>query len=322
MASTHLQQYFSIVDSFVQADPAGAIYLVATFIRNALIFRKSVKGREGLLDRQQWKNSVRLDPSEKRLYGVCDIALEGNSRWKHLLNPEVETFTQGETAHHLPLHGNQSIRLTVTEEGSDGPKDTFTVATGFMQLSRGCQQASPDASYHVTTYETSCPVKTTRHIMVWEEDQKKCAHITCNTYAREQLKDGFPDFYSATKIRLELKFLDASYIAVRSKDNWKQTFLLQFRHACLKLFIEFLNILETDGIGHADDAATDPSKAELRQWNLKTVIKRSYKYRDLADMGRRLISTTQSLIDVVRSMSPVVDTPLHANKFMAIDMEL
>lgn len=39
-------------------------------------------------------------------------------------------------------------------------------------------------------------------------------------------------------------------------------------------------------------------------------------------MGRKLICTTESLIDVVRSMSPVVDTPLHTNKFMAIDMEL
>ncbi|KAH7147924.1 hypothetical protein DER46DRAFT_639502 [Fusarium sp. MPI-SDFR-AT-0072] len=292
------------------------------FIITAVSFRNSVKGREELLDRQEWKNSVRLGPSGKRLYGVCDIALEGESRWQYLRNSEVETVTQGETAHHLPPQNSQSIRLTVVEEGSDGPKDTFPVATGFMQLSREWQQASPDASYHVTTYETACPIKTIRLIRVWEEDQKKCARLICNTYAREQPKDGFPDFYSALRVMVEIKLLDASYITVRSKDNWKQLFLLQFHHACLKLFIEFLNALETDDIHHADDAATDPSLAELRQWNLKTIIKRSYEYRDLAEMGRKLISITESLIDVARSISPVIDSPPHANKFMAIDMEL
>lgn len=90
----------------------------------------------------------------------------------------------------------------------------------------------------------------------------------------------------------------------------------------MKLFIEFLNALETDEIDNADDAATDPSLAELRQWNLKTITKRSYEYRDLAEMGRKLISTTECLIDVARSISPVVDSPVHANRFMAIDMEL
>ncbi|KAG9495374.1 hypothetical protein J7337_013618 [Fusarium musae] len=214
------------------------------------------------------------------------------------------------------------IRLTVMEEGSDGPKDTFTVVPGFMQLSKQWQPASPNASYHITMYETGWPVKVTRLIRVSEEDTKKCARITCNTYARERPKDGSSDFNSANQIRIELELLDPFYITVRSNDNWRQSFLLQFHHACLKLFISFLNILEADEIDHADDAATNPSKAELRQWNLKTIIKRSYEYQDLAEMGRKLICTTESLIDVVRSMSPVVDTPLHTNKFMAIDMEL
>ncbi|KAG7406669.1 hypothetical protein Forpe1208_v013799 [Fusarium oxysporum f. sp. rapae] len=323
MAPTRLQQYFDAIDvTGLAVNPLIFTSSTFRFIITAVSFRNSVKGREELLDRQEWKNSVRLGPSGKRLYGVCDVALEGESRWQYLRNSEVETVTQGETAHHLPPQNSQSIRLTVVEEGSDGPKDTFPVATGFMQLSREWQQASPDASYHVTTYETACPIKTIRLIRVWEEDQKKCARLMCNTYAREQPKDGFPDFYSALRVMVEIKLLDASYITVRSKDNWKQLFLLQFHHACLKLFIEFLNALETDDIHHADDAATDPSLAELRQWNLKTIIKRSYEYRDLAEMGRKLISTTESLIDVARSISPVIDSPPHANKFIAIDMEL
>ncbi|RKK34336.1 hypothetical protein BFJ67_g13833 [Fusarium oxysporum f. sp. cepae] len=303
-------------------DPISVVSNVVWLITTAILFRNYVKGREGLLDRQKWKNSVRLGPSGKRFHGACDIALAGESRWQYFWDDEVELVPQGETTHHLPPQDDQGIRLVVIEVGSDGSEDTFPVATGFMQLSREWQQASLDVSYHVTTYETAWPVKATRFIRVWEGNQKRCALIKCDTYARKQPSDGFPDFYSAKQISIELKLLDASYIAVRSKDNWKQLFLLQFHHACLKLFIEFLNALETDEIDNADDAATDPSLAELRQWNLKTITKRSYEYRDLAEMGRKLISTTECLIDVARSISPVVDSPVHANRFMAIDMEL
>jgi hypothetical protein len=318
-------------------DPIGVASSVVSLITTAVLFRNYVKGREGLLDRQKWKNSIRLGPSEKRFNGACDIAVGGESRWQYLWDDEVEAVPQGETRHHLPPQTNQSIRLEVIEEGSDGPQDTFPVATGFMQLSKQWQRAYSDASYHITTYETAWPVKVTRFIKVWEEDQKKCGKsllncmdcvltlsvlITCDTYARKQPSDGFSDFYAAKQIRIQIKLLDASYITVRSKDNWKQLFLLQFHHACLKLFIAFLNALESDEIDHAEDAATDPSLAELRQWNLKTITKRSYEYRDLAEMGRKLISTTESLIDVVRSTPPVVDSSTHANKFMAVDMEL
>ncbi|KAF5989749.1 hypothetical protein FBULB1_594 [Fusarium bulbicola] len=73
---------------------------------------------------------------------------------------------------------------------------------------------------------------------------------------------------------------------------------------------------------HAHDANTGAGFAELWQWNLRTMTQRSYEYRDLGEMGRKLTSTIESLIDVVRASSPVVDSTPHANKFMAIDMEL
>lgn len=174
MAATRLQQHLTILDIVPQADLSSVFSLVLGFLENALLFRKSVKGREGLLDKQQWKNRVRLGPSGKQFHGVCDIVLEGESRWQCLQNTEVQDATQGETAHHIAPQDNQSLRLAVVEEGSDGPKDTFTVATGFMQLSRTWQQASRDVSNHVTTYETAWPVKTTRLIRLWEEDQRKC----------------------------------------------------------------------------------------------------------------------------------------------------
>lgn len=146
--------------------------------------------------------------------------------------------------------------------------------------------------------------------------------IECNTYSRKDLRDSLPDFCSAMQIGKELKLLDAPYIKVRSKDNWKKLFLLQFHHACLRLFFDFLTALEVDEKEHADDSNTDYGFAELWQWNLKTITQRSYEYRDLREMARKLISTTESLIDVVRSSPHVVNSTSCTNKFMAIEMEI
>lgn len=161
-------------------DPISVVSNVVWLIATAILFRNYVKGREGLLDRQKWKNSVRLGPSGKRFHGACDIALAGESRWQYLWDDEVELVPQGETTHHLPPQDDQGIRLVVIEVGSDGSEDTFPVATGFMQLSREWQQASLDVSYHVTTYETAWPVKATRFIRVWEGNQKRCGKSVMN----------------------------------------------------------------------------------------------------------------------------------------------
>ncbi|CCT75454.1 uncharacterized protein FFB20_10641 [Fusarium fujikuroi] len=279
------------------------------------LVRNALKERQGLLDRQQWNNRVRLGPGTEHSE-VHDIAFTGESRWQTLENPDAT------------LQSSQSIRLTVKEEGSSGPEDTFPVAMGLMELSKQWQQADPNASYHVTTYETEHPVKTTRFIKVSENAQNKSVCITCHTYAREQPNaNDFSEFHSAKQITEEIQSLDTSYITVRSEDNWKQVFLLQFHHACLKLFIQFLNFLEKDEIDHAEYAVTDPSKAELRQWNLKTIVKRSYEYRDLAEMGRKFISTTEYLLDVTNLSFPapnsqVPNSPLPGHNFKATEIEL
>ncbi|RBA15832.1 hypothetical protein FPRO05_12439 [Fusarium proliferatum] len=209
------------------------------------LVRNALKERQGPLDRQQWNNRVRLGPGTEHSE-VHDIAFTGESRWQTLENPDAT------------LQSSHSIRLTVKEKGSHGPKDTFPVAMGLMELSKQWQQADPNASYHVTTYETEHPAKTTRFIEVSEDAQNKS---------------------------------------------------------------------EKDEIDHAEYAVTDPSKAELRQWNLKTIFKRSYEYRDLAEMGRKFISTTEYLLDVTNLSFPapnsqVANSPLPGRNFKATEIEL
>ncbi|KAG5757832.1 hypothetical protein H9Q72_014029 [Fusarium xylarioides] len=294
---------------------------VISLLKAVLFFRIYVRGREGLLDRRKWKESVRLGPDGRRFHGGWYLALEGESRWQYAWGDESPQDITGEAMDHDPPQGN-NIRLELIEEGSHGPEDTLPLDTGLMQLSTQWRQAHSAAWHHITIYETALPKKVRRYINVLGEGEERRVIIECNTYARRGSRDGVPAFYSTKLIRKQLKQLDATYIAVRSKDNWKKLFLLQFHHACLRLFFEFLTALEADEKEHADNANTDSGFAELWQWNLRTMTQRSYEYRDLAEMGRKLISIIECLIDVVRASPPVVDSTSHANKFMTIDMEL
>ncbi|CZR45646.1 uncharacterized protein FPRO_15178 [Fusarium proliferatum ET1] len=271
-----------------------------------LLFGRYFKTREGLLKRKKWKESVRLGPSGTIFLRGWHIALEGESRWQCFRGDENPQDDAGETMDNDPPQGDHGIRLELIEEGSHGCGDTFPLAAGLLQLSTQWEQAKSNTWYHIIIYETTLPIKVRRYIKVFEEGQERCVVIECNTYSGKDFRDSLPDFHSAMQISKELKLLDAPYIKVRSKDNWKKLCLLQFHHACLRLLFDTLTALEVNEKEHADDSNTDSGFAELWQWNLKTITQRSYEYRDLREMARKLISTTESLIDV----------------FMAIEMEI
>ncbi|KAF5552072.1 TAM domain-containing protein [Fusarium phyllophilum] len=306
----------------VGVEVISLVFRIIPIVIQALLFRNSLKERERLLDSKKWKDSARLGPERTRFHGGWYVALEGESRWQYPWGDESPQNNAGETMHNEPPQGVNHIRFEVTEEGSHDSEDTFPLATGLMQLSTQWGQVNSNARHHITIYETTLPTKVRRYIKVLEEGEDRCVAIDCHTYARKGFAHGLPDFHSARQISKEIKLLDTSYIAVRSKNNWKKLFLLQFHHACLRLFFEFLTALEAHEKERADDVNTDSSSAELWQWNLRTMTQRSFEYQDLQGMSRKLISTTESLIDVVRSSSPVAGLTSHANKFMAIDMEL
>lgn len=128
-------------------------------------------------------------------------------------------------------------------------------------------------------------------------------------------------FLLATRLSTGLKALDAHYRPIRADENWKQAFLLQFHHACLCSFASFLaSLVLQDRRGR--DGDIDPAWAELRRWNLKEITKYSYQCRRLREISQELISTTESLIDVVKGSPTVAGAPQTAIKFMAIEAEL
>ncbi|KAM0421344.1 hypothetical protein ACHAPT_010876 [Fusarium lateritium] len=89
----------------------------------------------------------------------------------------------------------------------------------------------------------------------------------------------------------------------------------------MSLFANFLaNLVLQDRRGRDDDI--DPAWAELRRWNLKEITKHSYEARNLREMGQELVTTAESLIDVVKASVTVSGAAEKMTKFMAIETEL
>ncbi|KAF5681541.1 hypothetical protein FCIRC_5511 [Fusarium circinatum] len=251
------------MDPFVPIAVASSILTILDrilpLLKAASLARSYVKEREGLLDRKKWKDSVRLGPHGAQFHGGWYIALEGESCRQYFWGGGSPQENAGEKMQNNPPQGD-NIRLELVEEGSHGSENPFPLATGFEQVSMQWEQANSDAWHHVTIYETALPIEVRRYIEVLEEGQEKRAYIT-----------------------------------VRSKDNWKKLFLLQFHHAYLRLFFDFLTALEAYEKEQADEANAGTVSAELWQWNLRNITQRSYEYRDLGEMGPRDINQTRGV---------------------------
>lgn len=66
----------------------------------------------------------------------------------------------------------------------------------------------------------------------------------------------------------------------------------------------------------------DPAWAELRRWNLREITKYSHECRSLREMGQELVSTTESLIEVVKGSPTFAGSSKAAILFMPIEAEL
>ncbi|KAH6871418.1 hypothetical protein B0T10DRAFT_450429 [Thelonectria olida] len=280
----------------------------------------------GPLDEEKWKKCVRLGPSSHRFHGVWDIALKNDQAWRQLGEIILENNAR-HPSHRIPQDEN-SVRLSVGEQVTNDSVAGSDAVSGFTALSSQWREADSHLLCPITTYETSVPERVVRYLRVFEdENQRRQVHILCRTYGfppaetHEEDQAGGPRFYSTERLVSELQALDSAYRAVRTRENWKQTFLLQVHHACLRFFAEFLeSLVLRDGTG--EDADMDPAWAELRLWNLRKITKHAYECRRLSEMGRKLVTTTESLIDVVRASLPISDSQPLSSEFMAIGVEL
>ncbi|UPK92296.1 hypothetical protein LCI18_003231 [Fusarium solani-melongenae] len=306
-------------------DPLGTFTLAFSVINLGVVFGRSLH-RAGPLDYAEWKNCVRLG-KDKKFHGVWDIPLTGDGEWDSQTDELIGARDDNPPI--LPPQDADSIRLTIHEGRKDGLVASDNEdASGFTALTSQWRKDGRNPWYHIKTYETSSPARVHRYIRVFKgQNQTRQVEIECRTFVIPGLaaelgrKPPAHQFLLSTRLSMELEELDAHYRPIRADQNWKQTFLLQFHHACLCSFSSFLaTLVLQDRTGR--DGNIDPAWAELRRWNLKEITKYSYECRSLREMNQELVSTTESLIDVVKSSPTVAEDPQTAIKFMAIEADL
>lgn len=127
---------------------------------------------------------------------------------------------------------------------------------------------------------------------------------------------------STGKFVLELQQLEPIYSPMRTGENWKQLFLLQYQHANLNLFVQSLQQFANEyALRRRRDF--DPRSSKLRRWVLKEMATDASYYRILTNIGTDLADTLESLLDVVKELPKLQSpesTPVTA--FSRIEAEL
>ncbi|KAK2595125.1 hypothetical protein QQS21_007151 [Conoideocrella luteorostrata] len=277
--------------------------------------------RPGPLDLENWKNCTSLHVEGKRFFGAWDISFKDDQNgWTPLVDSFIHVHSDTQQNPSLPtIQAEDTIRLSIEAHAATA----VPVATSsFTGLSSQWREADSNLWHHITTYETSVPARIVRYVRVFEDESKRPqAHILCRTFVIRQDEQRFtsmPDFFSAAELAEEIRTLDTAYRSVRTRHSWKQVLLLQVHHACLRFFAKSLKDLAY--LFRADGTTNiDPAWAELRLWNLRQLTKHSYELRHLREVSDELVSTIESLIDVVKA-SDVSQRKL--SNFVAIEMEL
>ena len=112
----------------------------------------------------------------------------------------------------------------------------------------------------------------------------------------------------------ELRKLEDLYCPMRDESNWKVLFLLQYQHANLNVFAEFLEDFATAYV-EPRSHDFDPRSSKLRRWVLREMARDSYQYRELTNIGNEMTDTLESLLDVAKDLlanQPISLDHLHA----------
>ncbi|KAG2024277.1 hypothetical protein GB937_003928 [Aspergillus fischeri] len=118
-------------------------------------------------------------------------------------------------------------------------------------------------------------------------------------------RDQESSFYSpAAKLVLEsLLRLEPVYRPIRTEENWKQTFLLQYQHANLNLFLRSLQEFENEYVPQRR-RDFDARSSKLRRWVLREMATDASYYCLLSNIGNDLAETLESLLNVAMKTLP------------------
>jgi hypothetical protein len=146
--------------------------------------------------------------------------------------------------------------------------------------------------------------------------------ISCKTLLRRGLPivNEEQPYWLAEKLVAELLELDKLYCRMRNNHNWRKFFLLQYLHANINLFSDFLNVFIRDYV-EPRRPDFDPRVSRLRRWVLDEITMDSYHYHQLINVAHELADIIESLVDVLKLSKSAMDTEANST-FLALEQEL
>lgn len=116
-----------------------------------------------------------------------------------------------------------------------------------------------------------------------------------NKKAAEQLAS--VPFRVTASLASELHRLDNVYCSFRNTPNWKQLFSLQYYHASLILYSEFVVAYE-EWYTKMKQPHFDPRRSDFKPGHLREITKQSCRIRDIKKAGERLVEAVEYLVEL------------------------
>uniref|UniRef100_L2FK25 Uncharacterized protein n=1 Tax=Colletotrichum fructicola (strain Nara gc5) TaxID=1213859 RepID=L2FK25_COLFN len=119
-----------------------------------------------------------------------------------------------------------------------------------------------------------------------------------NQLAEELSRDPFK---ATASFASQLYGLDHMYQVFKNTSKWKHMFILQYYHATLALYAEFVVAYEESYMNHKQPLF-DPRRSEFKQGHLKEITKYSCRIRDIKRTGERMVEAIEYLVELAEEV--------------------
>ncbi|KAI1813466.1 hypothetical protein GGS20DRAFT_586492 [Poronia punctata] len=140
------------------------------------------------------------------------------------------------------------------------------------------------------------------------KDGQRIVFISCQTYVSrrmfksfEEHRDRFPVPVTSDFVG-EFRGLEQTYAPLRTDTNWRQVVCLQYHHACLNLFTDFMTRLVREYIQY-EGLALNPKDSRLQKWHHSRFVEDALFYRNVEQTGAIVVETLESLLELNRNLA-------------------
>lgn len=131
----------------------------------------------------------------------------------------------------------------------------------------------------------------------------------------------FHPFSATSLFATELLRLDTAYCPLKNASNWREMFSLQYLHANLLLYAQFIVAYEEAYVNRIQPLF-DPRRSDFKQGHLEEITRNSCHVQEAGRAGSHMIDMVEHGIDVVRGAAHAAP-PQSANAYFAeVELEI